>query len=145
MVYENRVALFVDILGFREIVNSTLDSHGNDIEDRINDVYEIFNAIRYFLDIGRESSSETRKVTQFSDSIAISFLATERSEVFHTLYLVQLLATELVLMKVLCRGGVSYGKLVHDDKVIFGPALNKAYDAESKAALFPRIILDESI
>jgi hypothetical protein len=146
MPYENRVVLFIDILGFRGIVDSTLDSDGNDIEARINELYEIFNAIRYFLDMDEENSdSETRRVTQFSDSIAISFLATERSEVFQTLYLVQLVVTELILKGVLCRGGVAYGKLIHDDRVLFGPALNTAYDAESKAALFPRIILDESI
>jgi len=145
MNYENRVALFIDILGFREIVKSTLDNVGNDDKNRIEKVYEIFKAIRYFLKSENGSSTETRRFTQFSDSIAISFLATERSEVFHTLFHVQLLLTELIQMKVLCRGGVSYGKLVHDDKVIFGPALNTAYDAESKAALYPRVILDESI
>ena len=62
MVYENRVALFVDILGFREIVNSTLDSSGNDIEDRINDVYKIFKAIRYFLILAKKAALKQEKL-----------------------------------------------------------------------------------
>lgn len=45
----------------------------------------------------------------------------------------------------LCRGAISYGKLIHDNRIIFGPALNDAYETETKAAMYPRVILDKSI
>jgi hypothetical protein len=146
MEYENRVVFFIDILGFINIVKSTLDSKENCIKENIDEIYEIFDSIRYFLgDNEVDKISQSRQFTQFSDSIVISFLANEKSEIYHTLYYIQLLLVDLVSKKILCRGGVSYGKLLHDDKLIFGPALNDAYDMELKAALFPRIILDESI
>lgn len=46
---------------------------------------------------------------------------------------------------VLCRGAISYGKFIHSDRYLFGPALVEAYLLESKAANYPRIILDRSI
>jgi len=146
MKYENRVVFYIDILNFKKIVESTVDSYDNDIEKRIDEVYEMFNTVRYFLDEKEyDKISQTKRFTQFSDSIVISFLANERSEIYHTLYYIQLLLTDLVSKEILCRGAVVYGKLLHDDKIIFGPALNLAHLGESKAALFPRIILDESI
>lgn len=146
MKYENRVVFFLDIFGFKKFINSTIDSFGNDIDNKIDEVYEIFNAVRYFLDEKEYNKiSQTKKFTQFSDSMVVSFKANERSEIYHTLYYIQLLLTHLVSKDILCRGAVAYGKLLHDDNFIFGPALNMAYLGESKAALFPRIILDKSI
>ena len=43
------------------------------------------------------------------------------------------------------RGGVTVGNILHDDDVVFGPALNRAYELESKVAKFPRIVLDVEI
>jgi hypothetical protein len=40
---------------------------------------------------------------------------------------------------------VARGKLIHTPKMLFGPAMVKAYQLESEAALYPRVILDESI
>jgi hypothetical protein len=40
------------------------------------------------------------------------------------------------------RGGVTVGDIVHDEHVVFGPALNRAYHLESQVADKPRIVLD---
>lgn len=40
------------------------------------------------------------------------------------------------------RGAVTIGLLHHDEDIVFGPALNRAYELESRHAIFPRIILD---
>jgi hypothetical protein len=40
------------------------------------------------------------------------------------------------------RGGVTVGDIVHDEHVVFGPALNRAYYLESQVADKPRIVLD---
>jgi hypothetical protein len=45
----------------------------------------------------------------------------------------------------LVRGGVSFGDLVHDDECVFGPALNRAYELESKIADKPRVIVDRVV
>src|SRR5205807_662034 len=77
--------------------------------------------------------------------IVISFPIKERSEVFWTLNELLGVQVSLIWRGMLSRGAVVEGKVLHTDKMIFGPALVEAYDLESKAALFPRIILGDSL
>src|SRR5690606_8656515 len=58
---------------------------------------------------------------------------------------IQTLVINLALRGIICRGGISYGKLIHTDKIIFGPSLDESYETEIIAALYPRIILDRTI
>ena len=56
-----------------------------------------------------------------------------------------LLVMKLITREIICRGAISYGKLIHTENFVFGPALNDAYLTESSAALYPRVILDKSV
>ncbi|MGA3118000.1 MAG: hypothetical protein ABSF90_26650 [Syntrophobacteraceae bacterium] len=148
MNYEDRIVLFIDILGFRHLIDRTLDERGEDVVERIKDVYDVLSVIKSsftFDDFGDLKDSTTQVITQFSDSLVISFRKSQRGEVWYTLNLVQIMLINLIFKGIICRGGMSFGRLIHDDNFVYGPALINAYDAESKAALFPRIILDESI
>jgi hypothetical protein len=40
---------------------------------------------------------------------------------------------------------MTYGKLFHTDRYLFGPALNEAYYLESRVAVYPRVILSEKM
>jgi hypothetical protein len=51
---------------------------------------------------------------------------------------------KLIEYRLLARGGVAYGDLVHDNAKIYGPALVRAVELERKA-FYPRIIVDESL
>jgi hypothetical protein len=42
----------------------------------------------------------------------------------------------------LLRGGVTVGDIVHEDEIVFGPGLNRAYHLEDKIALYPRFVVD---
>lgn len=42
------------------------------------------------------------------------------------------------------RGGIAAGKLFHQDHVVFGPALIRAYDIEQGEAKFARVLVDPS-
>lgn len=147
MKYDKRITVFLDILGFKQIIKSTEDKNGNDNEEKIAFLKETILKIRELLDIDNANGhqAKSKQITQFSDSIVISFKENEESEVFYTLSDIQTLIINLALRGIICRGGISYGKLIHNDKMIFGPALVEAYETESKAALYPRIILDKSI
>jgi hypothetical protein len=147
MKYDKRITVFLDILGFKQIIRNTEDKNGIDNEDKIAFLEETILKIRELLDIDNANGhqAKSKQITQFSDSIVISFKENEESEVFYTLSDIQTLIINLTLRGIICRGGISYGKLIHNDKMIFGPALVEAYETESKAALYPRIILDKTI
>lgn len=148
MNYEERIVVFLDILGFKSLIGKTVERTGNDIPAEIDRVHEALMTVRQVFDLDDKSASKRRtskKVTQFSDSVVISFLLDEPSELFWTLVEVQHMLLELVSRGILCRGGVALGKLIHSETVIFGPAMVDAYEAETRAAMYPRVILDESI
>jgi hypothetical protein len=154
MNYQDRVVIFIDILGFKELLNETTDKEGNDNEEGITKLTKAYKSIRDVWDLDKVSSDSSilkktskqdKQITIFSDCIVISFPAKEKSEIFYTLLEVKWVILRLISQGILCRGAISYGKLLHNDKFIFGPALVEAYILESKAANYPRVILDRSI
>lgn len=42
----------------------------------------------------------------------------------------------------LIRGGLTVGELYHDENIVYGPAMIRAYEMENKMAIYPRIIVD---
>jgi hypothetical protein len=97
-------------------------------------------------EIANQTPKETTKtVSQFSDSIVISFKENDEKEIPKLFHNLQRLIANLLSREILCRGAISYGKLYHKNNLIFGPALIDAYETESQAALYPRVILDSSI
>lgn len=150
MNYENRIVLFLDILGFKSIIEKTIDKE-KDVEDNILRLYSNLKFIKKFLLKQLKSESLVNepnyslRVTQFSDSIIISFINDGNTTLLKLIGSIQQLIVKLANEGILCRGAISYGKLIHDNKVIFGPALNDAYETESTAAIYPRVILDKSI
>jgi len=143
MKYENRIVLFIDILGFRSIIKQTIDQFDNDIENKITSLYETLIIVSKAISLTNYKKSKI--VTQFSDLLVISFLAEDKSLIFELLEDIKDLIVLLVDRGIIFRGAISYGKLIHDDEIIFGPALIHAYYTESTAALYPRVILDKSL
>jgi hypothetical protein len=151
MKYEQRVVAFIDILGFKSLLNETVDGKGNDQEEKIDTVISAYEAIRDIWNLDEKSelydtkSIDTKKVSIFSDCIVVSFKVEQKSEVFFTLLEIKWLIMRLLSRGILCRGGVSLGKFIHTDNYLFGPALVEAYTLESKAAMYPRVILDTNV
>ncbi len=151
MNYENRIVAFIDILGFSALLDETVGKNGIDNEKRIDEVIRAYGMIRGIWDLDKRvggqlvSTSSSKRVTIFSDTIVVTFRAEEPSEVFYTLLEIKWLIMRLLDHRILCRGAVSLGKLIHTDEYIFGPALVEAHLLESKAALYPRVILDRSV
>ena len=145
MEYQDRIVCFLDILGFTDHIDKTIAQNGEDNLNNIDNIISAIESIRYLTDIDKLKVDKSKRVTQFSDSVVISFLANEESGVFYSLLEIMWIQVNLVMYKLLCRGGIVRGKLIHTDKYLFGPAVVNAYILESKAALYPRVILDDSI
>jgi len=143
-VYSERLIAFIDVLGFRALIDKT--AAGNQEAESI--VSAIANAITGSLDDINEVDAQGDFVlTQFSDSFVIScpLSDTDKHRVNRSLgFVARLLEIQknFLASGVLLRGGITHGSLIHDNRLLFGPAMVRAYDLESKIARVPRIILD---
>ena len=151
MKYENRIVAFIDILGFRGLLSETTDSNDNDNEEAIDNLISAYASIREIWDLDKKSEildvepSTTKQVSIFSDCLVVSFEVNKPSAVFFTLLEIKWLIMRLISRKILCRGAISIGKMIHTNNYLFGPVLVEAYLLESKAAMYPRIILDNTL
>ncbi len=86
-------------------------------------------------------------VHQFSDSTVRIFPVNDDRNgiVLQELYNLVHIQYELIQKEILIRGGVTYGDIYDDGKVVFGPAFNRVYELESKYAINPRLIIDPKL
>ncbi len=146
MNYQNRFVIFIDILGFKEKIKATIDESRNDKPELIHAVANAMKLTPLLFEGGigmKKYFSKSKRVTQFSDSIVISFEVEGLDDVFMAIANTRLLILELIYKGFLCRGGIALGKLLHTRRYLFGPALVEAYELESKAAIYPRVIVNQ--
>lgn len=137
--FENRICVFLDILGFKD----HLDQAATDPKY----VRRISGAFACVNDHLRERipGLKSRRLSQYSDCVTISYRIDEPSSAYYLLSELQQLQIALAGRGFLVRGGVTVGPLVHDAGQLFGPAQVRAYVLESKQAVYPRILVDERI
>ena len=151
--YEDRYCLFLDILGFQSHVDETVKvqkkgknamSFGK-LKGALNKISEGVH-YRDAVEVSGELRATSRRVTQFSDSVIVSYLRNEPHGAGVTSILMDVhnLQLELLQRGVLLRGAITAGLLHHDEKLVFGPALNEAVALE-RLANYPRVILDGEI
>ena len=142
-ICDKSITGFIDILGFKNHINQTINDNG---EDNIEKIIKIKSILELSKNITDDLGfCKSKVITYFSDSIVLSYKYDEPSQLFYTLLDLLYVSFELANKGFLTRGGVSIGKLIHTQDFIFGPALNEAYEIESKKANFPRIIVDEKV
>jgi len=150
MNYEERILAYIDILGFKDAVNCTVEKTNEKEIEKIYEIEKINNLLdeeQFQLNIKECLLGETRikgKVTsQFSDLIVISYL---KENFVHDILLDVYFLCAMALEKgFLFRGAIVCGKAIHTENKICGPALINAYNIEKCKAVFPRIIIDEDI
>jgi hypothetical protein len=137
MCYEKALAVYIDILGTK---NSKFDDLYN-----INEVFqkELFKPKNRQILCQKNASS-------FSDCAYIIYKIIKNTEydesfffyIYDSLTDLAYTISTILLNGFLCRGGITYGELFfeREKNYLFGPAINKAYELETKATM-PRIIL----
>ena len=136
--YENRLVLFMDILGFKEIVERSVND-----EEIIEQVHRAIEQIKELAD--STEYQESQMITQFSDSVVVSYKVSAPSSVFDLISSIGFIVINMVMKGYLVRGGVTVGQLHHSGDLLMGPAMNRAYEIESKEAIYPRVVIDESV
>lgn len=137
--FENRICVFLDILGFRDHIDRAVADPAH-----VKRISGAFACVGEHLKTGIDRLA-SRRISQYSDCVTVSYKVTESSSAWTLLTDLQYLQIALVERGFLVRGGVSVGQLVHDESQLFGPAQVKAYELESKEAIYPRILVDKSV
>lgn len=131
--FEERYCAFVDILGFRQLI------------DRLDRNQIKFQLVRKLLRTIQGPSQDRPylfdradfRAQSISDAIALS--AKPKIEgLWQLLYSLDKLSFELLDEGYFVRGAIVKGKLYHDDQIVFGSALVRAYELESTVVNFPR-------
>ena len=136
--YTKYYVAFLDILGFKKLVNNPEIS----CEEIINIYdYALYKHETFFKDTAGDVRSNI-KMKIMSDSICL-YIKTDFPDAL--LYLAgycTVFQHDLLLVKnLLVRGGITSGEMYAKDDIIFGPALTEAYLLEEHNAKFPRIII----
>lgn len=131
--YTEKIILFMDILAFKYMVKRY---HPNEIKDFLEFIYKFL----------KEHPLPNYKMSHFSDSLILSFELPPDENMTYFFSILQLLMVSLLQgSNILLQGGMCKGYIYHTNEFVFGPGVNKAYKIESEKAIFPRIIVDESI
>lgn len=128
---ENRAVLFMDILGFSELVSSGQSERIVGILKRVKSYGDVF------------VSGPNLRYTSFSDCVVISLPVGDGSGIKWVSFFAALLWIDLLRHRILARGGIAVGLLHHEDNIVVGPALVDAYKLESKQAIYPRVLITE--
>lgn len=130
--YRDRYVAFLDILGFRSFVESAESKP----KERAR-LQEVLNLMR---DTLCQNPAIDMRFTHFSDCIVISIERTAQGllEAFQS---IDILTFNLLQFDVLLRGGLVAGGAYHGKDFVYGTAVNRAYELESKYALNPIVLV----
>lgn len=134
--YQRRLVLFIDFLGFSEIVEGT--------SKKPPELVKLIKAMDELRTINRERSV-LKRVTHFSDSIVVSYLVNKPAAAFSLLSGIAYGVITMVERGYLLRGAVTVGDLYHSREHVVGPAMVRAYRMEKDEAIYPRVIIDPKI
>jgi len=139
--YEEKYCAFIDILGFRGIVKSLSKD-----DTTLETLKALLTKIQKPLEIKtRAKSWDTEfSVQSISDALAISTLVSDTG-LLQILFAVESLTEELLREGYFIRGALVKGLLYHDEKMVFGDALVKAYELESTVVRFPRVMVTRDV
>jgi hypothetical protein len=134
--YERRIVAFYDVLGWRDKIGWA----GND-PTRIAVLMNLVSSFFYLS--GATKTSPVACMTTFSDNVVFS----QKIGVDNEFFLLKLGIFQVISARhgFFIRGSVTIGDLVHNNHVVFGPALNRAHELESTVAVYPRIVLDPDV
>jgi len=136
IIYKTKFVAFIDLLGFHQIIEKSAQDHC--LQKRVSEVLQTFQ------NTACENPQQDIVLTVFSDSLVLSAAVT--SEGFNSLCdMIGRIARNLIQKDILIRGGISVGLVHHQGTMTFGPAMNEAYGIEDKWAVYPAVILSESV
>lgn len=144
--YSDYYVAFLDVLGFKNLVNSKKPEDKQKINDYFNLIKEITD------DLKKIQSKKDIGAIIISDSVILSVpIGIDQSEKIHNLrelcIAIQKIQFKLAEKNIWLRGAISSGEAYFSsqDSQVIGPAYINAYLLEERLAIHPRVILDNKI
>lgn len=149
---EPRIVAFMDILGFKDIIDEYDSDQYSNILKELHDALElaIESSIEKMIDPKTKTDiSKYLEYRMFSDCICISMPYIEFGNDFHIQFhslSVILRSYQFLMMQkgFYIRGGISMGSFFADKNMIFSGGLVNAYKLE-QSAIYPIIVIDNKI
>lgn len=132
-MYERRAVLFLDILGFSELVQRGKEQG-------------LLAALQHIQGRALEIKQAGKmNFTAFSDCVVVSAPLDDGRGALVIANYAQFLALDLLAKRLLTRGAIVIGDLYHEREIVLGPALVEAYQLENKKAIYPRILVTSDV
>lgn len=139
MGYRRKYVAFIDILGYRKLLKKAEQNKtANKVIAKIEELLQENVTWKKF-----EHPIEY-SVKMFSDCACLSAPFNSWGLVCLFTHLMSM-QSSLIKSNILIRGAIAYGNHHESENLIFSSGLVKAYELESKKAIFPRIIIDDRV
>jgi len=137
-----RVVAYIDILGFKDRIKNIYKNNDMGLRDILYNALKMKSVYAEITKKGPFGFRDTLvQATAFSDCIVIS---DEVEQVERIILCAATLAGFLLRNDILCRGGISTGRMIHDDRVLMGLGVINAVEIE-QISVYPRIIVQDDL
>lgn len=138
--YEERYCAFIDILGFRELIGRLRQG-----DTPLHALCQLLAKVHAppATNAGALPQADFR-AQSISDAVALS-AATNAAGLGAIIHSINQLAVDLLKEGFFIRGALVKDLLYHDDKMVFGDALVRAYTLESTVVRYPRVMVTREV
>ncbi|GBU28912.1 hypothetical protein R84B8_02474 [Treponema sp. R8-4-B8] len=114
LYYEDRLIIYIDILGFSNFIDLTSQSKIN-YSEKLLAINNLLNILKNYFKVEYKNLkvSKTRQFTSFSDLLVVSINLKEISNIAFEIYEIYNLLNETIYKGFLLRGAIVYGKIIH--------------------------------
>jgi len=128
-----RYVALLDILGYRHHLECDRESGTLDFQNKLSTALRVFDTV----------NETVFRVQAISDTIIITCVGHQNFPDF--LVLLRKVFLAFLDQGLFVRGGIAYSRHFQTNHLTYSHALARAYEIESKLAVYPRIIIDENI
>lgn len=136
------IVAFIDILGATNAILKQADGS-------LKVIHTIYKNAAMVFPMFHEPGLERPKVKIFSDNIVVALpydASQQRADaLFAVAVMSAMLQVSFLVRGWLIRGGIASGDFFMDDVMVWGPALVRAYELESRVAYFPRVVIEPDL
>lgn len=143
--YKEHIVAFIDLLGFKHAITTF------ERQQEILELLQLFSRVTRDFDIQKNQTENSTTynisptISIFSDNIVISIPIQDDIPNFgiinSLLESITWFAAHALERQFLIRGGIAKGFVYHNNNIVFGDALIKAYELESNLASYPRVLV----